>query len=195
MVNFKEIVSNKRVVGLVLGQIFSLLITSTGFSSSKLARRGLYFHYLGSMPISGASMNPARSLGPAIVKWRFKGIWAYIFGPIIGTVTGGFVYKLWIVHFTRQFKNHVGLHTNPYLDLHEIGMELYSEAMEDDILNKNAPNLFNIAGEKFKETSGYHQRVQRVCEFLFLVGCVYIFSTVSVITMGRGIVGKSVLVP
>ncbi|MFS8024035.1 putative major intrinsic protein [Helianthus anomalus] len=34
------------------------------------------------------------SLGPAIVKWRFKGIWAYIFGPIIGTVTGGFVYKL-----------------------------------------------------------------------------------------------------
>ncbi|KAJ0468349.1 putative major intrinsic protein [Helianthus annuus] len=45
-------------------------------------------------PISGASMNPARSLGPAIVKWRFKGIWAYIFGPIIGAVTGGFVYKL-----------------------------------------------------------------------------------------------------
>ncbi|MFS7985870.1 putative solute carrier family 35 member SLC35F1/F2/F6 [Helianthus anomalus] len=49
MVNFKEIVSNNRVVGLVLGQILSLLITSTGFSSSELARRGLYFHYLGSM--------------------------------------------------------------------------------------------------------------------------------------------------
>ncbi|KAM0065190.1 putative major intrinsic protein [Helianthus debilis subsp. tardiflorus] len=45
-------------------------------------------------PISGASMNPTRSLGPAIVKWRFKGIWAYIFGPIIGAVIGGFVYKL-----------------------------------------------------------------------------------------------------
>ncbi|MFS7888695.1 putative major intrinsic protein [Helianthus anomalus] len=45
-------------------------------------------------PISGASMNPARSLGPSIVKWRFKGIWAYIVGPIIGRVTGGFVYKL-----------------------------------------------------------------------------------------------------
>ncbi|KAM0037295.1 putative protein PHOX1-4 [Helianthus debilis subsp. tardiflorus] len=98
-----------------------------------------------------------------------------------------------IVQFTRLFKNHVGLDTNPYLDLHEIGMELYFEAMEDGIL-KNAPNLFNIAGEKFKETSEYHQRVQRVCEFLFLVGCIYIFSTVSVITMGQGIVGKSVLV-
>ncbi|KAF5773432.1 putative 43kDa postsynaptic protein [Helianthus annuus] len=59
----------------------------------------------------------------------------------------------WIVQFTRLFKNHVGLDTNPYLDLHEIGMELYSEAMEDDVLNENAQNLFNIAGEKFKETS------------------------------------------
>ncbi|KAF5783406.1 putative solute carrier family 35 member SLC35F1/F2/F6 [Helianthus annuus] len=41
MVSFKEIVSNKTVVGLVLGQILSLLITSTGFSSSELARRGI----------------------------------------------------------------------------------------------------------------------------------------------------------
>ncbi|MFS7985869.1 putative major intrinsic protein [Helianthus anomalus] len=53
-----------------------------------------YECFIDERPISGASMNPARSLGPAIVKWRFKGIWAYIFGPIIGTVTGGFVYKL-----------------------------------------------------------------------------------------------------
>ncbi|KAI3519335.1 hypothetical protein L1887_08365 [Cichorium endivia] len=45
-------------------------------------------------PISGASMNPARSLGPAIVKLNFKGIWAYILGPIIGAIAGGFVYNL-----------------------------------------------------------------------------------------------------
>ncbi|XP_076949941.1 putative aquaporin NIP-type [Bidens hawaiensis] len=45
-------------------------------------------------PISGASMNPARSLGPAIVKLTFKGIWAYIFGPIIGAIVGGLVYEL-----------------------------------------------------------------------------------------------------
>ncbi|KAF5767148.1 putative major intrinsic protein [Helianthus annuus] len=44
--------------------------------------------------VGGASMNPTRSLGPAIVKWRFKGIWAYIIGSIIGAVTRGFVYKL-----------------------------------------------------------------------------------------------------
>nr|XP_043609312.1 solute carrier family 35 member F1-like [Erigeron canadensis] len=41
MVAIKEILANKIVVGLVLGQILSLLITSTGFSSSELARRGI----------------------------------------------------------------------------------------------------------------------------------------------------------
>ncbi|KAI3822394.1 hypothetical protein L1987_09984 [Smallanthus sonchifolius] len=59
----------------------------------------------------------------------------------------------WIVQFSRLFKNHVGFDTNPYLDLHEIGMELYSEAMEDSVINENSQNLFNIAGEKFQEMS------------------------------------------
>ncbi|KAJ4848317.1 hypothetical protein Tsubulata_003706 [Turnera subulata] len=45
-------------------------------------------------PISGASMNPARSLGPAIIKHVYSGIWVYIVGPIIGTIAGAFVYNL-----------------------------------------------------------------------------------------------------
>ncbi|GAB4827971.1 hypothetical protein Ancab_034856 [Ancistrocladus abbreviatus] len=45
-------------------------------------------------PISGASMNPARTLGPAIVRHNYKGIWVYMVGPPIGTIAGGFAYNL-----------------------------------------------------------------------------------------------------
>jgi aquaporin Z len=37
-------------------------------------------------PISGASMNPARTLGPDIVSTDFTGWWVYIAGPVIGAV-------------------------------------------------------------------------------------------------------------
>ncbi|KAJ8457992.1 hypothetical protein OPV22_030918 [Ensete ventricosum] len=45
-------------------------------------------------PISGASMNPARSIGPAIVMRNYKAIWAYVLGPMIGALAGGFTYNL-----------------------------------------------------------------------------------------------------
>jgi aquaporin Z len=35
-------------------------------------------------PISGASMNPARSLGPDIVGLDFAGWWVYVLGPVVG---------------------------------------------------------------------------------------------------------------
>ena len=35
-------------------------------------------------PISGASMNPARTLGPDIVSTDFTGWWVYIIGPVAG---------------------------------------------------------------------------------------------------------------
>jgi aquaporin NIP len=36
-------------------------------------------------PISGASMNPARSLGPAIISGELQFLWIYISAPIIGS--------------------------------------------------------------------------------------------------------------
>ena len=36
--------------------------------------------------ISGASMNPARSLGPAIIAWNLKDQWIYIIGPGAGAI-------------------------------------------------------------------------------------------------------------
>ncbi|KAF9673986.1 hypothetical protein SADUNF_Sadunf10G0080800 [Salix dunnii] len=51
-------------------------------------------------PVSGASMNPARSLGPAIVMRKFKGIWVYIVAPPIGTILGALCYNL--IRFTDK---------------------------------------------------------------------------------------------
>lgn len=46
-------------------------------------------------PISGASMNPARSLAPAIVGGAWKDWWAYIAGPVAGAVIAvGFAWIL-----------------------------------------------------------------------------------------------------
>ncbi|PWA66297.1 Phox/Bem1p [Artemisia annua] len=60
----------------------------------------------------------------------------------------------WVVEFAKVFKNHVGIDTNPYLDLHEVGMELFSAAiMEDTVTTEISQNIFDIAGEKFKEMS------------------------------------------
>jgi aquaporin Z len=37
-------------------------------------------------PISGASMNPARSLGPALVSGRTEPLWLYALAPILGAM-------------------------------------------------------------------------------------------------------------
>jgi aquaporin NIP len=44
-------------------------------------------------PVSGASMNPARSIGPAIVIHIYKGLWIYIVGPIVGAIAGALAYN------------------------------------------------------------------------------------------------------
>ncbi|KAL2505031.1 putative aquaporin NIP4-2 [Abeliophyllum distichum] len=44
-------------------------------------------------PISGGSMNPARTIGPAIASEYYKGIWVYVIGPVCGTLIGAMSYN------------------------------------------------------------------------------------------------------
>jgi len=45
-------------------------------------------------PFTGASMNPARSLGPAILSSNFSHIIIYILAPIIGAIIGLYIYQI-----------------------------------------------------------------------------------------------------
>ncbi len=44
-------------------------------------------------PISGASMNPIRSLAPALVSGNLHALWLYIAAPIVGAAIGGLAYQ------------------------------------------------------------------------------------------------------
>ncbi|XP_022149503.1 protein PHOX1 [Momordica charantia] len=67
------------------------------------------------------------------------------------SVKGTTLVEDWIVQFARLFKNHVGVDSDSYLDLHELGMKLYSEAMEDSVTGDSAQEIFKIAADKFQE--------------------------------------------
>jgi MIP family channel proteins len=44
-------------------------------------------------PISGASMNPIRSLAPALVSGNLHALWLYVAAPVVGASVGGLAYQ------------------------------------------------------------------------------------------------------
>jgi aquaporin Z len=88
-----EIVLTTGLLSVILGtasgaqQIGPLAAIGVG---SYIALAGLW-----GSPVSGASMNPARSLGPALVKGDWTSWWAFLIGPVGGGVIAvGFAYVL-----------------------------------------------------------------------------------------------------
>ena len=45
-------------------------------------------------PVTGASMNPARTLAPAFVSGHYEGMWIYLVGPTVGAVAAALFYEL-----------------------------------------------------------------------------------------------------
>jgi aquaporin Z len=52
------------------------------------------FEALFAGPISGASMNPARSLAPALVSGNLGVVWIYVTAPVLGAALGVYVHKV-----------------------------------------------------------------------------------------------------
>ncbi|KAF2317117.1 hypothetical protein GH714_011915 [Hevea brasiliensis] len=57
----------------------------------------------------------------------------------------------WILEFAKLFKEHVGFDADAYLGLHELGVKVYSEAMEEAVTSEEAQDLFSTAAGKFQE--------------------------------------------
>ena len=70
-----SIILNTATGGRSIGHNAAIAVGST------VALLGLF-----ASPISGASMNPARTLGPDIVSTDYTGWWVYIAGPVLGAV-------------------------------------------------------------------------------------------------------------
>jgi len=93
-----ELVLTTGLVSVILGtasgaqQVGPLAAIAVG---SYIALAGLW-----GAPVSGASMNPARSLGPALVLGDWTSWWAYLVGPLAGAAIA--------VGFARVLRGHGG---------------------------------------------------------------------------------------
>jgi len=90
------------LVEVVLTFIFVLTILGVTADSSKAGVAGLvigltltFVHIVG-IPLTGTSVNPARSIGPALFAQgqALKDLWVFILAPLVGSVLSVLVYKL-----------------------------------------------------------------------------------------------------
>ncbi|CAF2227057.1 aquaporin NIP3-1 isoform X1 [Brassica napus] len=87
-------------------------------------------------PISGASMNPARSLGPALIWGCYKDLWLYIVSPVIGALTGAWTYDM-----LRSTKKSYGEIIRP--NCNKISSRDRQEASQDEICVLQVVNQAN----------------------------------------------------
>jgi aquaporin NIP len=78
MLVIASVATDARAVGVPAGLAIAAVVGATSFAFG---------------PLTGASLNPARSLGPALAAGQWSHFWVYVLGPGIGAVAGGFVYE------------------------------------------------------------------------------------------------------
>lgn len=60
------------------------------------------------LPVSGGSLNPARTLGPDIVAAQFPYWWVYIVGPVAGAVLGAMLWEFALSHGRKEMVESAG---------------------------------------------------------------------------------------
>jgi len=90
------------VIEIILTFIFVFTIIGVTSDESKSRIAGivigftLVFVHIVGIPLTGTSVNPARSLGPAILAGgaALADVWVFILAPLVGAALAAFVYKL-----------------------------------------------------------------------------------------------------
>jgi aquaporin Z len=85
------------VLETVLTAVFLLVILTATKHASSLAALAipltLVAIHLAAVPFSGASVNPARSIGPALVGGDLTDLWIYLVAPTLGGIIGALIYR------------------------------------------------------------------------------------------------------
>jgi aquaporin Z len=88
-----EVVLTAGLVSVILGTASGA--RNIGSNAALAVAAYIILAGLWAAPISGASMNPARSLGPALIGGQWTDWWAYVIGPIAGgAIAVGFAWIL-----------------------------------------------------------------------------------------------------
>jgi len=90
------------LAGFVLEAILTFFLANAVLHCAVAGRAGnlaglaigltLSFSILVGGPLTGASLNPARTLGPAIVTGNFADLWVYLAGPLVGAAVAAVIY-------------------------------------------------------------------------------------------------------
>lgn len=82
----------------ILTMLFVLVILKTANNNNAALAIGFFLAvaHLFAIPVSGSSLNPARSFGPAVVigGQALNQLWIYIAAPIFGSILGAVIYML-----------------------------------------------------------------------------------------------------
>ena len=82
----------------VLSAIFILVILTVtrkapGHAIFVIPLTLMVIHFA-AVPITGASVNPARSLAPAVLAGDLSNIWVYLTAPLLGAIVGWGIYRI-----------------------------------------------------------------------------------------------------
>lgn len=96
-------ISITPAIGVVLEAILTFFLVNAVLNAAVSGKAGaqagvvigmtLVFCILMGGPLTGASLNPARSIGPALVTGNTADLWVYLVGPILGAIVAGLLYR------------------------------------------------------------------------------------------------------